>query len=197
MLETEMKEEIPTSSLKPLIKLFAFFITIVISALVLCGIKLGIFQDKMLLINYINKFGILAPICFILLQIFQVVFPIIPGGVSCLAGVLAFGPLQGFIYNYIGLLIGSCLAYFLAQKYGLKLIETLFKKETINKYLKYIQGNYFPKIFWIGIFLPGLPDDLLCYIAGISNLKFKTFLIILLIGKPISLLTYSLFMELL
>ena len=186
-----------TINLKYLVKFIAILITIVIISFVCYGVKLGIFQDKMVLIRYMKRFGIYAPIIFILFQILQVIFPFIPGGVSCLAGVLAFGPLLGFVYNYIGLILGSCIAYFLAQKYGLQLIENLFKKETVDKYLTYIQNRYFSKIFLVGIFLPGLPDDLLCYIAGISNMKFKTFFVIIILGKPIALITYSLFVNLL
>lgn len=195
MIEADIKEEVPSTSLNIIFKVLMIFIIIGVVTFVLYAIKLGIFQDKTLLIEYIKRFRILAPVCFILLQIFQVIIPVIPGGVSCLAGVLAFGPILGFVYNYIGLVIGSCMAYFLAKKYGLKLIEKLFKKETIDRYLKYIQKNYFSKIFWLSIFLPGLPDDLLCYVAGISKMKFDKFLVIILMGKPLSLLSYSLFMR--
>lgn len=197
MIESNLNDETQSSSLKPIIKIFTFSITIFITIIVLYAIKSGIFQDKNLFIDYIKNYGAFAPMCFIILQIIQVIFPIIPGAFSCLAGVLAFGPIPGFIYNYIGLLIGSCIAYFLSKKYGLNLIKKIFKKETIDKYLKYIEGNYSFKIFLIAIILPGFPDDLLCYIAGISSIKFKQFLLIILVGKPLSLLTYSLFMKLL
>ena len=80
-------------------------------------------------------------------QCFQVVFPIIPGGASCLAGVLAFGPVKGFIYNYIGLSVGSVIAYFLSRKYGLKIILKFFDKSLVDKYLKYIRNKTFKKIF--------------------------------------------------
>ena len=92
--------------------------------------------------------------------------------------------------------MGSICAFYLSRKYGIKLIYKLFCKETIEKYLKYIQTNKFEKIFFWGIFLPGFPDDLLCYIAGISNMKFKRFLGIIIIGKPFALIMYSLFMNL-
>lgn len=197
MIDTKLNDNIQSSRLQSFIKLAAIIITIPIIFLVIHGLKLGISQDKMVLVNYIKKFGILAPICFIIFQIIQVIIPIIPGAVCCLAGVLAFGPIPGFIYNYIGVLIGSTTTYYISHKYGLKLINKLFKKETIDKYLNYIKENTFLKIFCIGILLPGFPDDLLCYIAGISNVKLKKFLTILLIGKTFSLLTYSLFMELL
>lgn len=197
MLEANMTKEVKIMNLKRFLNLITIIITVIIIAFVIYGIKLGLFQDKTILINYIKDFGIYAPLIFIFFQIVQVIIPVIPGGISCLAGVLAFGPIFGFIYNYIGLLIGSCFAYFLAKKYGIKLIKKLFKKETIDKYLGYIQKDYFSKFFFIGIFLPGLPDDLLCYIAGMSRMNFQKFFIFIVLGKPISLLIYSMFMKLL
>lgn len=188
---------IRTNMIKNIFRLITIVMTLFIVIFVLYGIKLGIFQDKMILIHYIKKFGIFAPIFFVFLQLFQVVFPVIPGGASCLAGVLAFGPILGFIYNYIGLVLGSCIVYFLSKKYGLVLVQKLFSKKVVERYFVYIQTNKFERLFFLGILLPGLPDDLLCYIAGLSKMKFKTFLIIVLVGKPFSLFMYSIFMKVL
>lgn len=171
-------------------------VTIFLVLFVLYGLRLEILQDKMLLVDYIKKFGIVAPLFFISLQTFQVVFPVIPGGASCLAGVLAFGSVFGFVYNYIGLVIGSLIAFYLSKKYGLNLIRKIFKEETIQKYLKYINDSRFDTIFFLCIFIPGLPDDIMCYIAGLSKMNYKTFLISILIGKPLALLLYSFFIEL-
>lgn len=182
------------NELKNLFKLSTILATIIILLFIIYGLKLGIFQNKIVLVNYIKKFGIIGPIFFLCFQIFQVIFPVIPGGASCLAGVLAFGPVRGFIYNYLGLVIGSIIAFNLSRKYGIKIINNFFKEETIEKYLKYIKDNKFNKIFFLGIFLPGLPDDLLCYIAGMSKINFKKFLTIILLGKPLTLLTYSFFL---
>lgn len=192
---TNINESVETNYLKYLFKFMTLCITIVVIVFIVQAIKLGIFEDKMLLVNYIKGVGIWAPILFILLQIFQVIVPIIPGGISCLAGVLAFGPILGFVYNYIGLVIGSCIVYYLSKKYGIKLIKKIFNKETVNKYINYIDSNRFEKIFFLMILLPGLPDDLLCYIAGINSISFKKFISIILVGKPIALLMYSLFMN--
>lgn len=197
MQETDIKVNIENNSLKNIFKVITITITILIIIFILYGIKLGILQDKLILVRYMKKFGIFAPIFFIFLQTVQVVLPVIPGGASCLAGVLAFGPILGFIYNYIGLTIGSCIAFYLSKKYGLALVKKLFQEETIHHYMKYIHNKKFTKLFFIGIFLPGLPDDLLCYIAGLSGMKFKTFLMIILTGKPLALLMYSFFMNLL
>lgn len=176
-----------------LLTTIAILITIILIIFIIYGLHIGIFKDKEFLVHYIKGLGIFASIFFILLQAFQVIFPVIPGGASCLAGVLAFGPTLGFIYNYIGLVLGSTIAFLLSKKVGLPLIQKLFKQQTIDKYLKYIKTNRFNKIFTIGIIAPGLPDDLLCYIAGLSNMSLKKFLIIILLGKPWTLFLYNIF----
>ena len=56
---------------------------------------------------YLRELGAIAPLVFILIQIIQVVIPIILV-VSVVELVLLFlDRVEGFIYNYIGLLIGS------------------------------------------------------------------------------------------
>ena len=65
--------------------------------------------------QFVNRFGMIGALIFVLIQIVQVVFPIIPGGISCLAGVLLFGAVSGFFYNYIGICVGSCIAFGIAR----------------------------------------------------------------------------------
>ena len=179
--------------LKKIMTILTIIITLFLILFIIYGIKEGIFKSRYVLISKIRKFGLLGPFFFLLLQVIQVIFPVIPGGMSCLAGVLAFGSFFGFLYNYIGLSIGSYLAYFLSKTFGLLFLYKLFSSETIEKYLKYIKNKKFEKIFFFGILLPGAPDDLLCYIAGISGMSVKRFMIIILLCKPLTLIFYSLF----
>ncbi len=181
--------------LQKIFKIITIIVTILLVAFIIYGIHLGIFKDKKILVDYMKNFGIWAFLFFIILQAIQVVFPVIPGGASCLAGVLAFGPVLGFIYNYLGLVIGSVLAFLISRKYGERLVKQLFSEETVNKYLSYIKTKKFDKIFFWGIFLPGFPDDLLCYVAGLSKMNFKTFIFYIIIGKPLALIMYSVFIN--
>ena len=193
MIDTISKLE-SYNYLKYLYRIIVISITVFSIIFIIYSIKLGIFNDKNIMINYIRNLGLIAPIIFILLQITQVLIPIIPGSISSIVGVLVFGPIQGFIYNYIGLIIGSIISYYLSKRYGINLIRKIFKESTINKYLN---KDKFTKLFLIAIILPYFPDNLLCYIAGIGNIKFKTFIIIILLGRPIALLFASFFMNIL
>lgn len=181
--------------LRTLLYLISFIITIFIFLFIIYGIKENIFNSNDNLISFVESFGIIGPLLFIFIQIIQVIFPIIPGGASCLAGVFAFGGFYGFIYNYIGLCIGSICNYFIAKYFGTRAICFLFREETINRYLSHIKSNKFNKVFLWGIVLPGAPDDLLCYVAGISNISILEFIIIILLGKPLTLIFYSLFAD--
>ena len=124
------------------------------------------FLDNEILLTKIKSFGLLAPLCFILIQIVQVVLPVIPGGASCLVGVMAFGAVGGFIYNYVGLVLGSICSFLLSRKFGMSIINKLFKEKDIK-------------------------NDLFCYISGITKMSLKKFTLIILIGKPLTLLVYS------
>ena len=184
------------TTLKKVMTIITVIVTILLVAFIIYALKMNLLNDSDLLLKRIKSYGLIAPLIFLLIQIVQVVFPVIPGGASCLVGVLAFGPIEGFIYNYVGLTLGSIVSFFLSRNFGLSLINNLFQKETVDKYLGYLRTKKFEKIYFLGIFLPGAPDDLLCYIAGISGLTFLRFLFIILIGKPFTLIFYSLFTNL-
>lgn len=149
------------------------------------------FLDNEILLTKIKSFGLLAPLCFILIQMVQVVLPVIPGGASCLIGVMAFGAVGGFIYNYVGLVLGSICSFLLSRKFGMSIINKLFKEKDIKKALDKINNSKYDLIFFLIILLPGLPDDLFCYISGITKMSLKKFTLIILIGKPLTLLVYS------
>ena len=68
--------------------------------------------------QYLGQMGLLAPIIFILAQMVQVVYPIIPGGMTSVIGYIAFGPIWGFVYNLTGIFLGSLMAFALARRYG-------------------------------------------------------------------------------
>lgn len=142
--------------------------------------------------QYLMQFGIWAPCIFILVQIVQVVFPVIPGGLTCVAGVLCFGPLWGFIYNYVSICIGSCINFLLIRKYGKPLLLQLSSQKTYEKYVSWLEkGQRFDKLFAITIFLPVAPDDFLCMLAGLTKMSFQRFFLIITLCKPASILAYS------
>ena len=172
---------------------FISIIGLVISiGLTIYFINLGVFKDLNSLRGLVGDSIILGPIIFILIQILQVVIPIIPGGISTAAGVLIFGPYAGFIYNYVGICIGSIIIFLLGRRYGKPFILSMVSDKTYNKYVGWLDNqNRFEKLFALAIFLPVAPDDALCLMAGLTNISVKKYTWIILLAKPLSIFLYS------
>ena len=162
-------------------------------ALAFWAYKNGILDSVDTLQAFIAKFGYGGMAIFVLIQIVQVVIPILPGGISCLGGVIFFGPWLGFVYNYIGICVGSCIAFGIARSLGRPVLYKMFPGKMIEKYLTWTElKGRFLKLFTLAIFLPVAPDDFLCYLAGTTNMTWKQFVTVIFLGKPFSIALYSL-----
>lgn len=156
--------------------------------------KLGILNDKNVLTPLVERHHILGPLIFLLIQILQVVFPIIPGGVTTVIGYLVFGPWLGFILNYIGILIGSIILFYLSRIYGKRFCLLFMKKATFEKYEAKIGDHKAYEIFFILCMLsPVSPADVIVMITGLTHMSFRRFLSIILVCKPLSIISYSYF----
>ena len=155
--------------------------------------RAGVFTSLDKMEAYIGRFGIWSPFVFIIYQIMQiVVIPFIPGGVTTTAGVVMFGPVEGLILNYIGICLGSIAAFALAKRYGRHLVLRFVDKKKYDRYEERLsQGKKFEIFFAICIFLPFAQDDLLCFLAGLTEMSYKKFITIILLGKLPVIIGYS------
>lgn len=142
---------------------------------------------------FVASCGAAGGLLFVAFQAVQVVVPVLPGGLGCLAGVVLFGPVLGFVYNYAGICIGSLLAFAVARSCGRPLLRLLFSEKLLTKYSSWTeQNNRFARLFALAIFFPVAPDDFLCYLAGTTSMTWRRFTAIILLGKPLSIALYSL-----
>lgn len=142
--------------------------------------------------NYIKGFGIAAPLVLTLFQAFQVVVPVLPGYLGCAAGAIAFGPFVGFLCNYIGISLGSIIAFFLARKFGIDIVLTMFSEKQYIKWSDKIEkSKSYDKFLFVATLLPLFPDDFLCYFSGLIKMSSKKFIWIIILGKPWCILAYS------
>ena len=152
---------------------------------------MGVFTSPETLQIFLRGAGLWAPLIFVGIQVVQVVFPIIPGGLTCVAGVLLFGPAWGFLYNYVGICIGSCINFSLAKQYGRPFVERSVSEKMWGKYIKWLDSPKFDLYFALAIFFPVAPDDFLCLLAGLTPMKFRRFRHDYSAGETPFLLAYS------
>lgn len=158
--------------------------------------RVGILQDHQALSELVLAHYLFGPIIFIGIQIIQVVIPIIPGGISTAAGVMIFGPYKGFIYNYVGIVVGSIILFHLGRAYGSFLVKTFIKEKHYNKYMGWVNKGQkkYNVIFFIAILLPIAPDDALVLISSQTKMSWKFFLFTIFIAKPLPIFLYSYFL---
>lgn len=165
--------------------LFVLFCLLLIFILQITGF-FAVFNNVEKLQEYLKKAGIWMPITYILLQFLQVVILPIPGIVSTAAGVAIFGPLLTSIYSVTGILLGSFLAFYIGRKWGNKTVAWIIGEETLEKWQKKLKGkdNLFLTMMFL---LPLFPDDILCFIAGLSTMSNRYFSIMIICTRVISI----------
>jgi uncharacterized membrane protein YdjX (TVP38/TMEM64 family) len=164
------------------LKFLWYALTIIPIALLVLGyiFPSAFFSSQDQIKNFIEPYGVLAPIMFVILQILQVVLTPISHYAVGLAGGFIFGTWYGFILNFIGRAVGTLIAFYLGRKFGRKIIQRLVKPETLRKYDKIFEKGKL--ILFLMYFLPLFPDDELSYLAGFSSMRARVFIPIMLLG---------------
>ncbi len=154
----------------------------------------GSFRSMDSLRIYIGSFGAWGPLILTLIQALQVVLPVLPGFLGCIVGAAMFGAAGGFWINYIGISFGSLAAYWLAKRYGTKLVRKMVPMEKYDTFVDWMgRQKSYTWILFLSILLPLTPDDFLCYFSGLTAMPARKFTWIILIAKPWCILFYSLF----
>jgi uncharacterized membrane protein YdjX (TVP38/TMEM64 family) len=131
---------------------------------------------------WLRQFGVLAPLVFILLQALQVIVAPIPGQVVALVAGYLFGPVAGTVYSLTGVLIGSAVAFTLAKRYGRSFVEDILHEDVVNRFDEFVKRVGAPGLFAF-VIIPGLPDDAICFLSGLTPLRLRTFIAVISIGR--------------
>lgn len=93
-----------TKTSRKLINIFTIVTTIILILLSIYWYRLGIFTSQEKMKAYLADKQVIGPLIFTLIQVIQVVIPIIPGGVSLLGGVIflvQYGALFTIMLGYV------------------------------------------------------------------------------------------------
>lgn len=156
------------------IKNIMLIVFIVLLALIL---KIsGVFQyisieNILNLKKWIEGFGILGPLIYILLYIASTLF-FLPGTPITVLGGIVFGPVKGLIYTVIGAGIGLSLA-FLTARYALRnMLEEKFKDSVVFRKIDEGVQKEGWRILITTRLIPIFPFNAQNYIYGLTNINF-------------------------
>ncbi|GGG00047.1 TVP38/TMEM64 family protein [Paenibacillus albidus] len=132
---------------------------------------------------YIHSTGHWGPVMFILFQILQIVVAPIPGEVVQIAGGYTYGVTLGSLYTTIGLILGSAFAFYFTRFIGRAYISQLMQKKKY-KWMSFIHDEKkFSAFLFIFFVIPGLPKDLLVFVAALTSMSSLRFFTILIVGR--------------
>jgi uncharacterized membrane protein YdjX (TVP38/TMEM64 family) len=153
------------------------------------GPLMSLLSNREQLVAAVQSFGPFAPLLYILLQVTQTVVAPIPGQIVGSVGGFIFGP-WGILWTTIGTLIGCWLVFLLARRFGRPLLEKIFKKSVVAKFDFILEAKSASLILFAIFLLPGFPDDVVCYLAGLTKLSIKRLMLLVTLGRlPTIILT--------
>ena len=137
--------------------------------------------------NYIERFAPYSHLFFFLIQLLSVVIAPIPSNVTALAGAVLFGMWPSFLMTWLAVAGGSVLVFWLARVLGQRFVERLVNQRVADKYLEVYAGSGISFLILVFLF-PFFPDDLICILAGLTDIPLHRFFLIVLLTRPWGLL---------
>lgn len=174
-------------------KIFSAIVKLLIFLVIIVGIPLYIyFFQHDLIVRFSSMENVRAlfqeykaqsVLIYLLAQILQIVICIIPGQWLQFAAGYMYGFWLGYLYSLIGAFLGSVVTYYIAKFLGHDAMHLIFGEEKIKNMLKHLNSKKAVVLVFLIFLIPGIPKDLCNYVAGLSEMKLKPFMIISLIGR--------------
>ena len=138
---------------------------------------------------WIDSHGLWGDLVYVGMVFLQVLVAIIPGEPLEICGGYAFGAIRGTLLCLAGAMAGSLLVFAFVRRWGREVVEIFFSHEKIQS-LRFLQSSPKRDLLFVIIFaLPGTPKDLLCYMAGLTDLSWTHWLLICSLGRLPSIIT--------
>jgi uncharacterized membrane protein YdjX (TVP38/TMEM64 family) len=147
----------------------------------------AIFASREQVVGEIRGAGMWGPAVLIALVVGQTIIAPIPGQVLNFVAGYIYGPWAGLLYSWLGMVIGTGIAMLIGRYAGRPIVERLVSSSVLAKMDQLAAGKGL--LFFLLMFLiPGLPDDVLCFVVGMTRLPLKVVLPIAAVARVPGLL---------
>jgi uncharacterized membrane protein YdjX (TVP38/TMEM64 family) len=171
---------------RKILSLLAFpglFLALLVVTFVLRRQLLSLFSSPQMLREWIRGTGVVAPLVFVAVQAFQVVVFFIPGEIPQVAGGYLFGLWKGTLLSLAGITLGATFNFVISRILGIPFVNALFKPENVERTRRIANSPKARVSFFLFFLIPGIPKDILCYVAGLSIMKLHIFLLFSTLGR--------------
>lgn len=134
-------------------------------------------------VSYLRTYKKESFLLYLVAQILQILISFLPGEVFQFAAGYLFGVIPGLILSVIGATLGTLITFYVAKFLGEDALALFIKPEKLVKYRKMMNSERaYIATFFIYL-IPGTPKDICCYIAGISDMKPRPFILLSQAGR--------------
>ncbi|HEY4531790.1 MAG TPA: TVP38/TMEM64 family protein [Kurthia sp.] len=138
-----------------------------------------------------GEYRIIGTFIALLLPILESFLPFLPLAAFVVANATAYGLWLGFLLSWGGAVIGSYCVFLIIRKYGHnRFFGFITNRPSIQKLIRWVEMQGFTPLFILLCF-PFTPSSVVNVVAGLSNLKKKSYLITIMSAKFVMILVIS------
>jgi len=171
-MDAEATPTPPASRSRALLKaaLLVIFIAAAIALVRFTGVKDYLTAEG--LGRFLDAAGLWAPVVYMVIYVLGVCL-FVPGAILTGLGAVIFGPYWGFVYVWIGAMIGASAAFFIGRTLGREFAASLVG-DRLRKYDDAIERNGFATVLYLRlIYFPFTPMN---FGMGLTKVHFRDYL---------------------
>jgi uncharacterized membrane protein YdjX (TVP38/TMEM64 family) len=140
--------------------------------------------------DYIVSFGFWAPVASCFLMVLQALVAPVPSFLITFANGLAFGVFWGWMLSVFGHVLASSVCFGISRALGRVPVEVLVGRAGLESADRWFARWGVYAVF-AGRLLPGVAFDAISYAAGLTNMRFRNFLVATTLGIVPQTFLYS------
>ena len=141
------------------------------------------FRDFNDIVSFLERYKLQSIPIYIILQIAQIVISVLPGQFFQLAAGYLYTFWPALLFSCIGAFLGTTITFWLAKGLGSDFVHIFFEKDKTEDYVKRLNSKKAYTIVFLLYAIPVIPKDVVSYAAGLSEMKYKPFIILSTIGR--------------
>ena len=140
--------------------------------------------------DYILSFGLWAPVASCFLMVLQALVAPVPSFLITFANGLAFGVFWGWMLSVFGHVLAASVCFGISRALGRVPVEVLVGRAGLESADRWFARWGVYAVF-AGRLLPGVAFDAISYAAGLTNMRFRNFLVATTLGIVPQTFLYS------
>jgi uncharacterized membrane protein YdjX (TVP38/TMEM64 family) len=148
------------------------------------------FSDRDAVTASMDRTGIWSSLILFILFVLQVFLAFIPGQALMVACGYLYGFWGGFLLSWLSLVAGGEAAFVLARRYGRSFANKWILPDVLARWDKVAEGQGVG-FYTLALVLPLVPNDAMCYVAGLGKISHRRFSVANLLGRGMACMVTS------